>query len=50
MWWVLEVSISVRTDITGGPQGRREPDYLIVAPQRLTRNAMMHRVTLRPAP
>ena len=40
---LLEINISVRTDIKGGPQERRAPDYPIVALQQLTRNAIMHR-------
>lgn len=40
---LAESNISVRTDLTSGPQECRKPDYPLVAIQQLTRNALMHR-------
>ena len=40
---LLEVNISVRTDVTSGPRETRHPDYPLVALQQLARNAVMHR-------
>ena len=40
---LLQLNISVRTEIKGGPLEARRPDYPIVALQQLTRNAVMHR-------
>jgi ATP-dependent DNA helicase RecG len=40
---VLQVNISVSSDITAQPIEIRQPDYPIVALQQLSRNAVMHR-------
>jgi ATP-dependent DNA helicase RecG len=40
---LLEINISVRTDITSETREIRRPDYPIVAVQQLARNAVMHR-------
>ncbi len=40
---LLELNVSVRTDIKSGPQEIRHPDYPKVALQQLARNAVMHR-------
>lgn len=40
---LLQLNISVRTEIKEGPLEARRPDYPIVALQQLTRNAIMHR-------
>jgi ATP-dependent DNA helicase RecG len=40
---VLQVNISVASDITAQPIEIRQPDYPIVALQQLARNAVMHR-------
>jgi ATP-dependent DNA helicase RecG len=40
---ILEINISVRTDIIGSPRELRHPDYPIVALQQLARNALLHR-------
>lgn len=40
---LLELNVSVSTDITSGPQEIRHPDYPVVALQQLARNAVMHR-------
>ncbi|MEJ0036964.1 MAG: ATP-binding protein [Gammaproteobacteria bacterium] len=40
---LLELSISVRTDVVSAPKETRRPDYPLVALQQLTRNAIMHR-------
>ncbi|MEW6279707.1 MAG: ATP-binding protein [Candidatus Eremiobacterota bacterium] len=40
---LLELSISVRTDVTSGVREERQPDYPLVALQQFARNAVMHR-------
>jgi ATP-dependent DNA helicase RecG len=40
---VLQINISVSSDITAQPIEIRQPDYPIVALQQLSRNAVMHR-------
>ena len=40
---LLELNVSVSTDITSSPQEIRRPDYPVVALQQLARNAVMHR-------
>lgn len=40
---ILELNISIATDITSQPREIRQPDYPIVALQQLARNAIMHR-------
>jgi ATP-dependent DNA helicase RecG len=40
---LLEINISVRTDLTSETREIRRPDYPIVALQQLARNAVMHR-------
>jgi ATP-dependent DNA helicase RecG len=40
---LLQINISVATDITAQPLEVRHPDYPIVALQQLARNAVMHR-------
>jgi len=40
---ILELNVSVSTDITSSPQEIRRPDYPVVALQQLARNAVMHR-------
>ena len=40
---ILQINISVATDITAQPVEIRQPDYPIVALQQLARNAVMHR-------
>ena len=40
---LLEINISVRTDLTSDTREIRRPDYPIVALQQLARNAVMHR-------
>jgi ATP-dependent DNA helicase RecG len=41
---ILQVNISVATDITAQPLEIRHPDYPIVALQQLVRNAILHRI------
>ncbi|HVB74816.1 MAG TPA: ATP-binding protein [Ktedonobacteraceae bacterium] len=40
---ILELNISIATDITSQPTEIRQPDYPIVALQQLARNAILHR-------
>ncbi len=40
---ILQVHISIATDITAQPIEQKQPDYPIVALQQLARNAVMHR-------
>lgn len=40
---LLELAISVRTDVVSASKEARRPDYPLVALQQLTRNAVMHR-------
>jgi ATP-dependent DNA helicase RecG len=40
---ILEINISVRTDLLSGATEVRQPDYPVVALQQLARNALMHR-------
>ncbi len=40
---LLEINVSVRTDVTSSPREIRSPDYPVVALQQLARNAIMHR-------
>lgn len=40
---LLEINISVRTDVTGGSREIRSPDYPVAALAQLARNAVMHR-------
>lgn len=40
---LLELSVSVRTEVTTSPREQRFPDYPIAALQQLLRNAVMHR-------
>ncbi len=40
---ILDINISVATDITSGPTEIRQPDYPIVALRQLSYNAVLHR-------
>ncbi|MBI4728346.1 MAG: putative DNA binding domain-containing protein [Acidobacteria bacterium] len=40
---LLEINVSVRTEVTSGPREIRRPDYPLPALQQLARNAVMHR-------
>jgi len=40
---LLEINISVRTDVVSAPTETRRPDYPLAALQQLARNAIMHR-------
>lgn len=40
---ILALSVSVATDITGGPREVQRPDYPVAGLQQLARNAVMHR-------
>jgi len=40
---ILQLNITIATDITSQPREIRQPDYPIVALQQLARNAIMHR-------
>jgi ATP-dependent DNA helicase RecG len=40
---LIELSVSVRTQVAGSPQEIREPDYPVAALRQLARNAIMHR-------
>lgn len=40
---LLDLNVSVRTDITSGPRETRSPDYPAAALKQLARNAVMHR-------
>jgi ATP-dependent DNA helicase RecG len=40
---LLELNVSVRTNVAAGALEERQPDYPIVALQQLARNAIMHR-------
>jgi ATP-dependent DNA helicase RecG len=40
---LLEVNVSIRTDVTGATREIRRPDYPVRALQQLVRNAVMHR-------
>lgn len=40
---LLELNVSVRTDVAAGTRENRQPDYPVAALQQLARNAVMHR-------
>ncbi len=40
---LIDLNISVATDITSGAREKRQPDYAAVALQQLVRNALVHR-------
>jgi cellulose biosynthesis protein BcsQ len=43
---LLEINVSLRTEIRAGPREARQPDYPVAALQQLAQNAVMHRTEL----